>query len=104
MIENYELLIVFDSKLSEVDLGKIVDKIKLVIKNCGGDVVKFENQGRKRLSYPIKGREDGTLVFMETTLSNDKVSELDRNLKLIDLILRYSVIRKVEIKTEEIKK
>ena len=99
MKENYEILVILDSKLNESELEKAIDKIKLIIKNCAGDVLKLENQGRKKLSYVIKEREDGFLIFMEIELDNDKVSEVDRNFKLLDSILRYSIIRK--LKTEE---
>lgn len=112
-MNNYEIIIIFDPKLNESEIDKFIEKIKTTIENPlevsqklkdvvdsvsqrKGSIINLEKQGRKRFAYKVKGREEGNFIFMDVNLPENLVADIRNNLKLSELILRYSIVRKLE--------
>lgn len=100
-MNNYEIIIIFDPKLNESEIDKFIEKIKTTIENPlevsqrKGSIINLEKQGRKRFAYKVKGREEGNFIFMDVNLPENLVADIRNDLKLSELILRYSIVLKV---------
>ena len=94
MNEIYEAMIVFDSRTIESEIDKMIEKVKTITETSGGEILKSEKQGRKKFAYEIKGRKEGNFVYLEIRLNKNSVPELERNCRLSDSVLRYSIFRK----------
>ncbi|GCE10337.1 30S ribosomal protein S6 [Tengunoibacter tsumagoiensis] len=89
MKRDYELAFILNPEVSEDETRSILDRIDQIVANYGGQVVKVNQWGRRRLAYPIERHRDGLYVFIDLILTPETVAELERTLKVSELVLRY---------------
>jgi small subunit ribosomal protein S6 len=86
---DYELGVIFSPEVSEEEMRSVLDRIDQIVTTHGGQVVKVNQWGRRRLAYPIERHRDGLYVFIDMILTPETVSELERTLKVSEVVLRY---------------
>jgi len=91
---DYELGFILNPEVSEEQSNSILERIQQVVTNHDGQVVRVNQWGRRRLAYPIAHQRDGFYVFFDMILTPETVSELDRNLKVTEEVLRHIIIRR----------
>jgi len=69
-----------------------VEKIEDVVRNLGGEVVKTDVWGKKRLAYPIQKKNEGVYVLFNFDLDPAQTFELKRVLGLRGNIYRQMII------------
>jgi small subunit ribosomal protein S6 len=72
------------------DLHKQVDAI---VQRMGGQLERTDNWGRRRLAYEIGRHKEGTYVLEAINGTGDLMKEIDRRLKVTDLVIRHLVVR-----------
>jgi small subunit ribosomal protein S6 len=55
--------------------------------------VKVENWGKRRLAYPIEKRREGVYVRIDFVATFEVVSELERNFKIDDNVIRFQTVK-----------
>jgi small subunit ribosomal protein S6 len=88
---DYELGVILSPEASEEETRAIMDRVEQVIANHGGQIVRVNQWGRRRLAYPIQRHRDGIYVFIDMILTPETVSELERTLKVSETVLRHMV-------------
>ncbi len=91
MRRDYELAFILNPEVSEEETRSILDRIDQIVANHGGQVVKVNQWGRRRLAYPIERHRDGFYVFIDMILTAETVIELERTLKVSEVVLRHMV-------------
>jgi small subunit ribosomal protein S6 len=91
---DYELGFILNPEVSEEQSNSILERIQQIVTNHDGQVVRINQWGRRRLAYPIAHQRDGFYVFFDMILTPETVSELDRNLKVTEEVLRHIIIRR----------
>jgi len=91
---DYELGFILNPEVSEEQSNSILERIRQIVTNHDGQVVRINQWGRRRLAYPIAHQRDGFYVFFDMILTPETVSELDRNLKVTEEVLRHIIIRR----------
>ena len=91
-MKDYELTIVFHPDL-EMNLDPAVDKVKKIIDQAGGKILKEENDGKKRLAYTIAGQEFGVYYFLDVALPVDVPAKISSIFNITDEVLRYLLVR-----------
>ena len=66
-MKDYELSILYHPDL-ETNLEPAMTKVKKIIESAGGKIKKEENDGKKRLSYSIKGQDFAVYYFFDVQL------------------------------------
>lgn len=89
----YELLYIIPQNL-KTEVTSIIEKVNQLIKEVGGRILKEENWGQKKLSYPIKGVNQGFYVLIEFEIIPSSLLSLKENLRLSSEILRYQILKK----------
>ncbi len=90
-MRNYEIIIIVHPDLDENALTGVVDKVKGWINDAGGTIAKVDLWGRRRLAYAIRKQREGQYVFFQTEMQPSFGTELDRNLRLLEPVIRYSI-------------
>jgi len=90
---QYELMLVLDPKLDENEIQQVVDRFVGIITERGGEAVKVDHWGRRKLAYEIDHKHEGYYVLADLKADADTVNELDRVLKLADEAMRHKIIR-----------
>lgn len=91
-MRNYELIFIVQPDQDETAIAAITEKVQGWITEAGGSVVKVDNWGKKRMAYAINKRRDGYYVFIEATMLPTFCVELERNLRMLESIMRFSLI------------
>lgn len=103
----YEFVVVFSPELSEQELTRKQDAILDLIKKHEGQVGSVEVWGRKTLAYQIKSFSEAFYVFYTITMAKDRVSEFERETRLMEGLIRYLLVKqdkKSEPSAEQTKK
>jgi len=91
---DYELGFILNPEVSEEETRTILDRLEQIVANYGGQVVKVNQWGRRRLAYPIERHRDGLYIFIDMILTPETVAELERTLKVSEVVMRYMARRR----------
>jgi small subunit ribosomal protein S6 len=91
---DYELGFIISPEVSEEETRSILDRLGQIVAQHGGQIVKVNQWGRRRLAYPIQRHRDGYYVFIDMILTPETVSELERTLKVSEIVLRYMLAKR----------
>ena len=93
MNRKYELVYVAASEATEAQVTDLHGQVEAIVQRMGGQIEKTENWGRRRLAYEIGPNKEGTYVVETILGSGDLMKEIDRRLKVTDLVIRHLVVR-----------
>jgi small subunit ribosomal protein S6 len=91
---DYELGFIISPEVSEEETRSILDRLGQIVAQHDGQVVKVNQWGRRRLAYPIERHRDGYYVFIDMILTPETVIELERTLKVSEIVLRYMLTKR----------
>lgn len=91
MSRDYELAFILNPEVNEEQTRGILDRVEQIVATYGGHIVKVSQWGRRRLAYPIERHRDGFYVFIDMILTPETVAELERTLKVSEIVLRHMV-------------
>lgn len=86
--KKYELTILVDEIASQEVIDGLTKKIKRY-----GKRVKFEDDGVKRLAYPIRNHEKARYLYYTLDLENDVPYKISSHLNIDDDVIRYLLVR-----------
>jgi small subunit ribosomal protein S6 len=90
-MRNYEVAYIADPEMDEQSLASLEEKVTGWIQGVGGEAVKVDRWGRRRLAYPIKKRVDGYYTFVSARIPPRASAGLEREMRLNEQILRFMV-------------
>jgi small subunit ribosomal protein S6 len=93
-MRSYETVFIVNAELSEEQRQPLFDKLKGLVSEDQGMLVKFDEWGHKRLAYEIKKHTRGYYVLMEFCGDGALVKEIERNMRLDDRVLKYMTVLK----------
>ncbi|MCD2499886.1 MULTISPECIES: 30S ribosomal protein S6 [Microbacterium] len=96
MTHQYELMVILHPELDERQVAPNLDKFLKVITNDGGSIDKVDVWGKRRLAYEIQKKNEGIYAVVDFTATSEATLELDRQLKLSELVMRTKVLRAEE--------
>ncbi|GAA3706454.1 MULTISPECIES: 30S ribosomal protein S6 [Gordonia] len=93
-MRHYELMVILDPNLDERTVAPSLDTFLNVVRNDGGKVDNVDIWGKRRLAYEILKHNEGIYAVIDLNAEPKTVTELDRQLKLNESVLRTKVLRK----------
>jgi small subunit ribosomal protein S6 len=90
---TYEVMYIVDPETPAERIEKLNEAVGKVIEKEGGTVVRMDDIGRRQLAYPIEKKTEGHYVLFEIDGSGQEILELERRMRVNDMILRYITIR-----------
>jgi len=89
---EYETIYILRPDVDNAAAEKIVDRAKDVIARLDGTLTKLDNWGKRKLAYPIQKSNRGIFVYLKYVGYGDLVAELERNLRLLDQVVRFQTV------------
>lgn len=86
--KKYELTILVDEIASQEVIDGLTEKIKRY-----GKITSIEDEGVKRLAYPILNHEKARYLYYTLDLENDVPAKLSSDLIIDDDVIRYLLVR-----------
>jgi small subunit ribosomal protein S6 len=93
-MREYELIYIVHPDLDESAFNDVIERVTNWIKESGGEVVNTDLWGNRTLAYPIRKQTEGQYVFMEIRIEPQFGVELERNLRFLEPVMRFSLIVK----------
>jgi small subunit ribosomal protein S6 len=91
MNREYEIGLVINPDLGDEQLEAQIMRIGQTIETRGGEVIKLDRWGRRRLAYPIGRHRDGYYAFLEFRLESQSVKEVEQVLHVQEDVLRHLI-------------
>jgi len=92
-VRQYELVYILPPDSTEQQITEIHDQVASVVSRMGGQIEKTDNWGRRKLAYEIGPHKEGTYVLETIDGGGELMKEIDRRLKVSDLVIRHLVVR-----------
>jgi small subunit ribosomal protein S6 len=90
---QYELIYILPPDSTEQQAAELHTAIEAVVSRLNGQIERTENWGRRRLAYEIGHFKEGLYVLEVINGGGDLMKELDRRLRVMDLVIRHMVVR-----------
>lgn len=92
---NYELMFIIDPTLEDEKKEATVETVKGIIA-ADGTVGEVDVWGLRKLAYPIQKKNEGYYVVVTFQASPELPKELDRRLRISEVVMRHLIINKDE--------
>ena len=92
---NYEVMFIIEAALEDEKKEAAIETVKGIIAE-NGEVEKVDVWGIRKLAYPIQKKNEGYYVVIEFKGNPDLPKELDRRLRISDIVIRHLIINKDE--------
>ena len=89
----YDIVVLVTPDLNEEDAAKVTADHRKILADGGGQIVKDESWGRRRLAYPIGRKREAYYHHFQVSAEPALIAETERRLKLSDQVLRHLAIR-----------
>jgi len=90
---QYELVYILPPDTTEQQVAELHEQVGQVVTRMNGQMEKNENWGRRRLAYEIGHHKEGVYVLDVINGSGELMKELDRRLRVMDIVIRHMVVR-----------
>jgi small subunit ribosomal protein S6 len=92
-MRTYEVMYIVDPETPADKIEKLNEAVGKLIEKEGGEIVKMELIGMKTMAYNINKREEGYYVLFEINGTGQEIMELERRMRVNDMIMRYITVR-----------
>ncbi len=89
----YEKIMILNPGLDTKAVEETVEKVKEKITKQGGEILKSENWGTRKLAYILNKHDKGIYVLLLFKSPPSTILELERFCKVTDTIIKFMVVR-----------
>jgi small subunit ribosomal protein S6 len=89
----YEELFIVKPDAPEEEVDTFVDQLKTLITNGKGTVDKVDNWGTRKLAYRVSKYAEGHYILMQFSSSPESVKEIERRLRVTDMVIKFITVR-----------
>jgi small subunit ribosomal protein S6 len=93
MSRKYELVYVVSPDATDDQVTEVHTQVESIVQRMNGQLEKTDNWGRRKLAYEIGRHKEGTYVLEVINGDGELMKEIDRRLKVTDLVIRHLVVR-----------
>jgi small subunit ribosomal protein S6 len=92
-MRKYETIFILDPDLEDEQALSVIEKVKGIITQTKGEILKVEDWGKRKLAYEVKKKPKGHYILIHFLGSPALLSELERNFRVIDAVIKYQSVR-----------
>jgi small subunit ribosomal protein S6 len=89
----YEELFIVKPDVVEEEVDQYVEQIRTQLTTAGATVDKVDKWGKRKLAYRIDKYREGAYVLFQFTSDPTVVKELERRLRVSDMVLKFLTVR-----------
>jgi small subunit ribosomal protein S6 len=99
----YEELFIVRPDAAEEEVEPVIEQMKGVITHAGGTIEKVEKWGMRKLAYRVSKHNEGQYILIVFNAKADTVKELERRLRVSDMVIKFLTVR-IDEKLKRIEK
>ncbi|HEV2446135.1 MAG TPA: 30S ribosomal protein S6 [Candidatus Sulfopaludibacter sp.] len=89
----YEELFIVKPDAPEEEADAFVEQLRTQLTSAGATVDKVDKWGKRRLAYRVDKYREGAYVLFQFTALPEAVKELERRLRVSDIVLKFITVR-----------
>jgi small subunit ribosomal protein S6 len=89
----YEELFIVKPDAPEEEVNAFVEQLRTQLTAAGATVDKVDLWGKRRLAYRVDKYREGSYVLFQFTSGPETVKELERRLRVSDVVLKFLTVR-----------
>lgn len=89
----YENIMIFYPNLDEKTVESAVERVRDLVIKKGGEVLKSENWGLKKLAYTLKKQNKGVYILLFFKAPSPVIAELERFYKVFEPLLKFLIVK-----------
>jgi small subunit ribosomal protein S6 len=89
----YEELFIIKPDAPDEEVDQFIETLRTQLTATGATVDKVDKWGKRRLAYRVDKYREGTYVLFQFTAPPETVKELERRLRVADLVLKFLTVR-----------
>ena len=89
----YEELFIVRPDAPEEEIDPLIEQLRQVITQEGGTLDKVEKWGVRKLAYRVAKYNDGQYILLQFSAKPETVKEVERRLRVADLVLKFLTVR-----------
>ena len=93
---EFETIFILRPDTNQDGIQLVNTRVKGVIEQLGGRVLKLDNWGKRKLAYEVKKQLKGIYLFFSYLGQAGLLEEVERNLRLTDSVIRYYSVKIAE--------
>jgi small subunit ribosomal protein S6 len=92
-MKKYETIFILNPDLEETQTQSAIEKVKGIISQNNGEILKVEDWGKRKLAYQVKKKAKGHYILIHLMGSPTLISELERNFRVMDAVIKFQSVR-----------
>jgi small subunit ribosomal protein S6 len=89
----YEELFIVKPDAVEEEVDGFLDQLKTLISTGKGTVDKVDRWGIRKLAYRVSKYAEGQYILMQFSSSPESVKEIERRLRVTDMVIKFITVR-----------
>jgi len=89
----YEELFIVKPDAPEEEVDAFVETLRTQLTNSGASVDKVEKWGKRKLAYRVDKYREGSYVLVQFSANAETVKELERRLRVSDVVIKFLTVR-----------
>jgi len=89
---EYETIYILRPDVTREAQERVATRVSEVMTKGKGTLTSIENWGRRALAFPVNKQKRGVYVYLRYLGLGDVVSELERNLRMLDDVVKYQTV------------
>ena len=89
----YEELFIAKPDAPDEEVDQFVEQLRTHLTNSGATVDKVDKWGKRRLAYRIDKYREGAYILFQFSAGPEAVKELERRLRVSDLVIKFLTVR-----------
>src|SRR5215467_4837114 len=89
----YEELFIAKPDAPDEEVDQFVEQLRGHLTSAGATIDKVDKWGKRRLAYKVDKYREGAYVLMQFSAGPETVKELERRLRVSDLVLKFLTVR-----------
>ena len=89
----YEELFIAKPDAPDEEVDQFVEQLRTQLTTAGATVDKVDKWGKRRLAYKVDKYREGTYVLFQFTAGPETVKELERRLRVSDIVIKFLTVR-----------
>ena len=96
LVREYETIYLLKAETPDDQVEEIKERLRGVVSREGGKVIRFTNQGKRKTAFPVGKNPKALYMHCLYIGQPGLVQELERNLKMIDVVSKFQSVRLAE--------
>ena len=103
ILRTYESMLILRPNLTKEDTETLLAKFEGVVTDGGGENIKTDRMGKRRLAYEMKKQQEGYYCLMHFNAPGDLIKEMERQFRISEPVLHFQIFKQAKISHREIK-